>query len=78
MCGDSTSKDDVSELIDGNVMDMCFTDPPYNVNYESANTGKIINDNMSDNEFLTFLIAAFKMIVFSLKPGGAFYMPCRQ
>ena len=74
MCGDSTSKDDVSELIDGNVMDMCFTDPPYNVNYESANTGKIINDNMSDNEFLTFLIAAFKMIVFSLKPGGAFYI----
>ena len=29
---------------------------------------------MSDNEFLTFLIAAFKMIVFSLKPGGAFYI----
>ena len=74
MCGDSTSQNDVSALIDGNVMDMCFTDPPYNVNYESANTGKIINDNMSDNEFLTFLIAAFKMIVFSLKPGGAFYI----
>ena len=74
MCGDSTSQNDVSALIDGTVMDMCFTDPPYNVNYESANTGKIINDNMSDNEFLTFLIAAFKMIVFSLKPGGAFYI----
>lgn len=74
MCGDSTSKDDVSILVDGEQMDMCFTDPPYNVNYESENTGKILNDNMSDNEFLSFLISAFKMIVLALKPGGSFYI----
>ena len=74
LCGDATSQTDVEKVMDGEKAQMVFTDPPYNVNYESANTGKIINDNMSDNEFLTFLIAAFKMIVFSLKPGGAFYI----
>jgi len=74
MCGDSTSKADIDKLINGQQMDLCFTDPPYNVNYEAQNTGKILNDNMADAEFLKFLIAAFEMMEHSLKPGGAFYI----
>ncbi len=30
MCGDSTSKDDVEKLMNGEKADMVFTDPPYN------------------------------------------------
>ena len=74
MCGDSTEKSDITALTDGDHMDMCFTDPPYNVNYESDIAGKIMNDNMSDNDFLSFLTSAFSMIFLALKPGGAFYI----
>jgi len=73
MCGDSTHKNDIDVLIGGAVMDMCFTDPPYNVDYEGA-AGKIKNDNMNDSDFLKFLTSAFEMIEYSLKPGGAFYI----
>jgi DNA modification methylase len=33
MCGDSTSKEQVERLMDGQKADMVFTDPPYNVKY---------------------------------------------
>jgi DNA modification methylase len=35
MCGDSTSIDSVSELLEGKTADMVHTDPPYGVNYQS-------------------------------------------
>jgi len=36
LCGDSTSESDVARLMDGGKADMCFTDPPYGVNYEGG------------------------------------------
>jgi hypothetical protein len=36
MCGDSTSAEDVGELMDGEKAEMMFTDPPYGVNYEGG------------------------------------------
>lgn len=36
MCGDSTDKASVELLMDGVKADMCFTDPPYGVNYEGG------------------------------------------
>ena len=32
MCGDSTDKKDISILVENRMMDMVWTDPPYNVN----------------------------------------------
>ena len=37
MCGDSTKKGDVDQLMDGVKVDMVFTDPPYNVDYAAKN-----------------------------------------
>lgn len=37
MCGDSTKKEDVELLMNGEKADMVFTDPPYNVDYGSKN-----------------------------------------
>jgi DNA modification methylase len=57
MCGDSTSIDAVEKLLDGNRVDMVFTDPPYGVAYtgglkdgrdglESNNRQMIKNDDI--------------------------------
>ena len=35
LCGDSTSEADVARLMDGVKADMCFTDPPYGISYQS-------------------------------------------
>ena len=41
LCGDATVRADVDRLLDGELADMAFTDPPYNVNY--ANSAKDIH-----------------------------------
>jgi len=58
MCGDSTSLSDVERLCGSDPVDCCWTDPPYNVNYESK-AGKIENDHMGDAAFREFLRDAF-------------------
>ena len=40
MCGDSTSIDDVDKLMDGNKVDMVFTDPPYGIDVGNQSQGK--------------------------------------
>lgn len=35
MCGDSTSESHIAALMNGNVADLVFTDPPYGVSYQS-------------------------------------------
>ncbi len=57
MCGDSTSIDSVDQLIAGKQVDMVFTDPPYNIDYQgvSDKREKIKNDKMSDEDFVDFL-----------------------
>ena len=64
MCGDSTSITDVNKLLDGNIVDMLFTDPPYNVafNGRSGNFDVIENDNLSDDEFNNFINAVINTI----------------
>lgn len=73
MCGDSTIEEDVKTLVDSNVMDMVFTDPPYNVDYEGA-AGKIQNDRQEDGKFYDFLFNAFSNMNAALKEGGAIYV----
>jgi len=36
MCGDSTVEDDILKLMNGEKADMCFTDPPYILSYNSG------------------------------------------
>ena len=73
MCGDSTDEKQVETLLDGNLVDMLFTDPPYNVDYEGT-AGKIKNDKMEDNTFYLFLYSAFQNMFKHTKPGGAIYV----
>ena len=73
MCGDATIKDSVDKLIEDDKVDLTFTDPPYNVDYEGT-AGKIMNDKMEDKAFYLFLYQAFKNIFEHTKPGGAIYV----
>lgn len=85
MCGSSTSEEDVDKLLDGNVMDMCITDPPYNINYEGLINGSeyktksrkhnnISNDFMDNNSFENFLRDFYTQMCKALKKGGAYYI----
>ena len=83
LCGDSTSEADMKKLMAGDLADMVFTDPPYNVNYGDtakdklrskggAKAGrKIMNDNLGD-DFEAFLTAACKNMLAHTK--GALYI----
>ena len=59
VCGDSTNSETFSLLMDDRKANLVITDPPYNVNYEGS-AGKIKNDNMADDAFYQFLLAAFQ------------------
>lgn len=59
VCGDSTKADTFKLLMDGKLVNLVVTDPPYNVNYEGT-AGKIKNDNMGNEAFYNFLLEAFK------------------
>ena len=73
VCGDSTSLSTLDRLMQGGGADMCWTDPPYNVAYETK-AGKIANDDLSDKEFRQFLVDAFIAAFTAIKPGGAIYV----
>jgi hypothetical protein len=40
LCGDATVLADVEKVLDGELADVCFTDPPYNVNYANGSDTK--------------------------------------
>ena len=59
ICGDSTKAETFDLLMNGIKANLVITDPPYNVNYEGS-AGKIKNDNMANDAFYNFLLAAFQ------------------
>lgn len=64
MCGDSTIKTDIVKLIDGNTIDMIFTDPPYGMSAVSKSgvlsekyKTDILNDDSPDVAIKSFNLA---------------------
>lgn len=81
MCGDSTSKDDVRSLMNGELAELVVTDPPYNVAVESESSRlaadgreSIMNDNMPAEEFAGFLNAVFQRYAELMDPTSAIYV----
>ncbi len=73
VCGDSTKEETYSVLMDGVKANLVITDPPYNVNYEGS-AGKIKNDNMANDKFYEFLLAAFKNMESVMAPDASIYV----
>jgi hypothetical protein len=77
LCGDATVLSDVESVLDGQLADLTWTDPPYNVDY--ANTPKdklrgkhrpILNDNLGEG-FEAFLYDACLNIL-TVTKGAAY------
>ena len=73
LCGDSTSEDDVSKLMNGIKADMVFTDPPYNIAIQGK-AGSIKNDDMGDKQFYNFLLKVYKNYFKLMKDGACIYV----
>ena len=74
LCGDATNAEDVAKLCEGKRVNLILTDPPYGVSFKSASGLTIQNDSMKNEEFYSFLLAAFKNMVSHLEPGGSAYV----
>ena len=59
LCGDSTFIDNIDLVTKKEKVDMVFTDPPYNIDYQGVkDKRKIKNDKMDDESFVDFLTSS--------------------
>ena len=85
--GDCTDLSIMDRLMNGEVAQAAWLDPPYRVNQERKNkeqdkwdggnrsrSGGVLNDKMSDADFLDFLRSAFASVFAMLKPGAPIYI----
>ena len=73
ICGDSTGEEIYTRLMDGQQANLVLTDPPYGVNVEET-AGKIMNDNLKDDEFYNFLLSAYRCMHANLADDGSIYV----
>ena len=76
MCGDCREIKSVMELMNGEMADICVTDPPYNVSYQGDTPDQLTidNDSMENDMFLVFLRQVFSYMFKIMKPGAAIYV----
>lgn len=74
MCGDATSQEDVSILMEGRKANLILTDPPYGVSFQSSDGLSIQNDSIKGEEFYQFLLSAMQNMAAHLEKGGAAYV----
>jgi len=78
ICGDASDIEVVEKLMKGDLSDMIFTDPPYNVAYigKTKDALTIKNDAMSNEKFQKMLEMTFINIYKTLQEGSPIYVTC--
>ena len=76
LCGDSTKSESYQKILSGEKFNLIVTDPPYNVNYEGGTKDKlkIQNDNMSNDEFYSFLYLFYQECFINSELGAPIYV----
>lgn len=87
ICGDSTLGETYKALLGLDKADLVVTDPPYNVAYQDNMTPEeaakwrrrtdgliVANDNMSEDDFRSFLLAVYSAISDAMVPGAPAYV----
>ena len=74
LCGDATNKENLKKLMGQEKANLVVTDPPYNVDFESASGLKIKNDKQSSEKFYNFLLFSFKNMAQHLAEGASAYV----
>ncbi len=82
MCGDATKFSDIEKLMNGELADMVFTDPPYNIQInEIIGIGKIKHDEfamasgeMTEKEYTDFLKDVFTNYIATSHDGSIHYV----
>ncbi len=82
LCGDSRDIKDFNKLMDDNLATMIFTDPPYNVKISSVvgmgkakhQEFKMASGEMTENEFVDFLVSVFANLVKKSIDGSIHYV----
>lgn len=76
LCGDSTLSESYQKILSGEKYNLIVTDPPYNVNYEGGTKDKlkIQNDNMSNDEFYSFLYLFYQECFINSELGAPIYI----
>ena len=90
MCGDSSNQEDVKKLMDGELADMVFTDPPYGVAIGDKNkalnsvqkagrcTQNIDNDTLSADELYPLLVSAMTNCRENCKDDAIYFVTSPQ
>lgn len=71
--GDSTKEETYKTLMGEQKANLVVTDPPYNVNYQGS-AGKIKNDNLKNDQFYRFLLAAFTCMEKAMADDASIYV----
>ena len=88
VCGDSTKAATYEKLMQGGLVDLLLTDPPYNValghhmrpseakQLHRRTDGLVIDNDswQSDEDFQEFLVKAFRNSIDNMREGAAFYI----
>lgn len=87
ICADSTDPASWQKLMGSELADVCWTDPPYNVDIGAKNesldradggkrakSGKLQNDKMDDAAFEEWLVKVYKALHSVMKPGAPIYV----
>ena len=78
LCGDSTSKSEVTYLMNGKKAGMLFTDPPYGVSYEGGHNEKkrekLKNDELSDESLSDLFYQPLNIAINFTEDDAEFYV----